>query len=209
MEFNITAIGYIIGIIILLSVLYAIYILYTDLSSLRVDVENLQNNFSLLIADISKDKEKDEETLDREYGDDEDDDEEGVDLGTKLDFENPEWIQKNIFDQFLLTPEHLHNLQQLQMEMKNGTPMVTEINQDNNQSAEGDDEYTDTELDEDEDAEFLKNDLEVNSQEIEVDRDNEEDIRCNKILTTGKNKGEKCTRKIYDNSEFCKIHYPN
>jgi uncharacterized protein YxeA len=216
MDFNKDSILYIIIAITVIAIGYILYVLYTDQIECRADNTKLSIKLLELVQkventtqDLETFKTQITETEGESEGELESDVESEGELESDVESEgNLEGEDFNVFDQFLMNPEQLKQLQQLQNEIKGSSGRLEPI-------AEGEEGKTDTEEGEETEA---GSDTETEGDfegETEVEGESDTEINfvkpgvekyCSSVLKSGPNKGKTCSKPVLGNSELCKLH---
>ena len=221
MDFSSSTVIYISIIIIIVCIFYVCYIMYNDISTLKIKIDALQSNIaSLTLAQNSannnyqsssprkKDLEGGEECSDTEDDTDtegesedgsDDSEDDGGNIVERHSNDNGEWLQHSIYDQFLIDPSQLHHLQQLQQEIQGDRlETIHELDEEADTDTESGGESAGKDS-----AKKPKNNAVVG--EIKFISDAQKKY-CPKLLKSGKNKGLSCGKEANPESGFCKIH---
>jgi hypothetical protein len=214
MDFSSSSVVYIIIIIIIVCIFYICYIMYNDISALKIKVDALHSNIaSLTLAQNSvnyasrkkessgSDSGSDDGSEDDTEGDTEDDSDsddtegDGGDIVERHSNNKGEWLQHSIYDQFLIDPSQLHHLQQLQQEIQGDRlETIHELDEESGADTEGVEGVS------------IDNNPKGNEvNEIKFISDTQKKY-CPKVLKSGKNKGLSCGKEANPESGFCKIH---
>lgn len=197
MDISHDTVKYIVILLAFIIIGYTIYLLYKDAMNTRSELVKTKSEISELKEIISSlnendpcDGDNEEDDYDHEHDDDDDDDDyDDEDQNEGTPDLSRRWNNNNILDQLILGSEQLQNLQQLQSEIEGSK--VSQIKEIENVDDNDDDNDNDNDNDDANDIEFISS---------------SENTKCESVLKSGKNKGEKCKRTTVNNSEFCKIH---